>query len=505
MADLSISQVREKFPQYSDLSDEQLAQGLHKKYYRDMPFDAFSQKIGLKSKQETPYMAPAELKEQRKGYRARLAGVGEVTPETKGFEKPALEGGLGRQLAGAAEGFVAGIPGAPGAIGQALNIPGLRALPSGPQIAKPIRKLFGEISPAEASGMETGAMFSPLKVPSAVIGTGRAAKTIGSAAKETGEGLFPASAIEKRVGPATTPSEIGKEIDKTIGGQLEKYIKARRPEAEKVFNNYLNKGEKVENEILNDYKNKLASYWQENAKNMTDQERAFVKSAYDRLSERPASLTGEVPRTGFETGSVKAGTVRPGIKAIEGERRFIGNIESGMIREGYEALPTERVSAVKKMLEDSIRTHVKEDFDAAKEVYKQLSAPINLYNTRLGKTVVQKADDFLPEIAKADPKTLPSQFFTSQRSAQELKTLTGDAKLSEQFARRHVANELEGKKTADQLRAYARDNRDWLQEFPSLQADIEKLAGSVKSGERVKNLGKLLAGGGAVGKIFGLY
>jgi hypothetical protein len=159
MADLSISQVREKFPQYSDMSDEQLAQGLHKKYYSDMPFDAFSQKIGLKSKQETPYMSSAELQGQRKGYRARLAGVGEMTPETKSFEKPALEGGLGQQLLGVAEGAPLGLYSA------IAGLPGARSvLPSGEKVAekfyKPVEEFFGITdTPAKKSGRESGMML----------------------------------------------------------------------------------------------------------------------------------------------------------------------------------------------------------------------------------------------------------------------------------------------------------------------------------------------------------
>jgi hypothetical protein len=167
MADLSISQVREKFPQYSDMSDEQLAQGLHKKYYSDMPFDAFSQKIGLKSKQETPYMSSAELQGQRKGYRARLAGVGEVTPETKGFEKPALEGGLGQELLGVAEGAPLGLYSA------VAGLPGVRrVLPSGEKVAekvyKPVEEFFGVTdTPAKKSGRESGMMLGagPFEAP----------------------------------------------------------------------------------------------------------------------------------------------------------------------------------------------------------------------------------------------------------------------------------------------------------------------------------------------------
>lgn len=44
---MNIQEIRAKYPQYENLSDELLAQGLHKKYYPDMDFADFSQRIGL--------------------------------------------------------------------------------------------------------------------------------------------------------------------------------------------------------------------------------------------------------------------------------------------------------------------------------------------------------------------------------------------------------------------------------------------------------------------------
>ncbi len=46
---MNISEIRAKYPQYDSLSDEQLVGALHKKYYSDMPFDSFVQKIGYHS------------------------------------------------------------------------------------------------------------------------------------------------------------------------------------------------------------------------------------------------------------------------------------------------------------------------------------------------------------------------------------------------------------------------------------------------------------------------
>lgn len=54
---MNIAEIRQKYPQYNDLSDEQLAQGLHKKFYSDMDFGEFSNKIGLNQAQpQTDFM-----------------------------------------------------------------------------------------------------------------------------------------------------------------------------------------------------------------------------------------------------------------------------------------------------------------------------------------------------------------------------------------------------------------------------------------------------------------
>lgn len=47
MAETSIAKIRERYPQYDDLSDRELAEGLHKKHYSDMPFEDFAERVGL--------------------------------------------------------------------------------------------------------------------------------------------------------------------------------------------------------------------------------------------------------------------------------------------------------------------------------------------------------------------------------------------------------------------------------------------------------------------------
>src|SRR5579864_1001954 len=43
----SIADIRAQYPQYNDMSDQQLGDALHQKFYADMPRDQFNQKIGL--------------------------------------------------------------------------------------------------------------------------------------------------------------------------------------------------------------------------------------------------------------------------------------------------------------------------------------------------------------------------------------------------------------------------------------------------------------------------
>ncbi len=50
----SIQEIRSKYPQYDQLSDEELARALHGKFYSDMDFGDFSTRIGLAPAQEAP-------------------------------------------------------------------------------------------------------------------------------------------------------------------------------------------------------------------------------------------------------------------------------------------------------------------------------------------------------------------------------------------------------------------------------------------------------------------
>jgi len=60
---MNIAEIRQKYPQYDNISDEQLARGLHKKYYPTLDFDDFAQRIGYQAQNPVLKMTP-EQKEQ---------------------------------------------------------------------------------------------------------------------------------------------------------------------------------------------------------------------------------------------------------------------------------------------------------------------------------------------------------------------------------------------------------------------------------------------------------
>jgi hypothetical protein len=61
MAVTSIEDVRKQYPQYNDMSDLDLAKGLHQRYYSDMPLEEFTSKIGVEYKEPEAPVAPATM------------------------------------------------------------------------------------------------------------------------------------------------------------------------------------------------------------------------------------------------------------------------------------------------------------------------------------------------------------------------------------------------------------------------------------------------------------
>jgi hypothetical protein len=71
---MTLKEFRQQYPQYDDMSDMDLAKGLHEKLYSDMPFDEFSTRIGL-----APEQAPIPKTGDFAAFEARFKR-GEIKP-----------------------------------------------------------------------------------------------------------------------------------------------------------------------------------------------------------------------------------------------------------------------------------------------------------------------------------------------------------------------------------------------------------------------------------------
>lgn len=83
--DMTMKDVRAKFPQYNDMSDSHLATALHKKYYSDVPFAEFSQKIGLVNEAEQQAATQKASANLAQTFVSELSAIGDLVAGVPGM------------------------------------------------------------------------------------------------------------------------------------------------------------------------------------------------------------------------------------------------------------------------------------------------------------------------------------------------------------------------------------------------------------------------------------
>jgi hypothetical protein len=223
----TLAEVRQKYPQYGDLSDEQLAKSLHQKFYSDISYDDFSSRIGLSKPKAEPEI-------NRTG--AAVGGVNKGLAGLAGLPVDTVENivNLGIAAYGAAKQGITGKPGPDlikGSFGGSESIStgqesiGLNTLNPSPQDAAS-RMLYtggmvagGSVVPgagvrstaaAAGSGALAGEVLGPEWVGPAVMGPAAAGQGV-QAARE---------AVARRVRPnVETFEEAG--VTPTVGQATE--------------------------------------------------------------------------------------------------------------------------------------------------------------------------------------------------------------------------------------------------------------------------------------------
>lgn len=157
----TIAEVREKFPQYADLSDQQLAEGLHKRFYSDLPFNEFAQKIGYSQGDQT--QAPDLGALQMSAMPGIARGLGrfadfadkELTPAKAAVGATETAGNVGSSMVSMPASGLAGLmtnPISPG--GMAMNLYGKVTGKEVPTSAEVVEKVQNALTyqPRTAAG-----------------------------------------------------------------------------------------------------------------------------------------------------------------------------------------------------------------------------------------------------------------------------------------------------------------------------------------------------------------
>ena len=83
---MNITTIREKYPQYSDLSDKQLVDAIHKKFYKDIPIKKFYETVGLTQPQSLPKHVNLQAKQNADITNNSTETV--VNPSKQSIEQP---------------------------------------------------------------------------------------------------------------------------------------------------------------------------------------------------------------------------------------------------------------------------------------------------------------------------------------------------------------------------------------------------------------------------------
>lgn len=182
----SLSEIRSKYPEYGYLSDPELADAMHKKFYADMPREEFDKRVGLTAPQQQPEMSAGEVA----GDVAKSAGIGLVQGGIGMATLPGNLEALGR----------AGINAAAGVVGAQPPVSGETFLPTYSDWKGAIEQRTGEFyKPKTTMGeyARTAGEFAPLAVGGPAGWAGRAARVaIPAVTSETAGQMTEGTALE---------------------------------------------------------------------------------------------------------------------------------------------------------------------------------------------------------------------------------------------------------------------------------------------------------------------
>jgi hypothetical protein len=358
----------------------------------------------------------------------------------------------------AQRGFAAGVLGMPGDIESAVRVPfGLAAehipglekyspalrktiLPTTSQLEQSLPgKSAGEAHPV---GQAVGEGLSALPLGKPAVGS------VINAAGKFGD-LLSINKAQKAigdVGEVSDKSTLGSKMFGDLKKRMDSLLQARASKEKELRAKYTAEGIPKEQEIAKDYTQFLAH---QSSLHPHKEEQELIRETAENLLHDNSlhSLVLEKRRLAEIAGGK--------VEKYSGNQKML----AGQLSDGMDALISKHAPS----------------YQEYNKTYASMSHDINLFqDTTLGKRITKETSEFLPDDPHFDPATVPKTAFTTKRSVQILRQISGN---NEQFinaaASEHVATGL-ADKSASEARKWLNKNSEWLDEIPDVKKDAEK-------------------------------
>jgi len=223
-------------------------------------------------------------------------------------------------------------------------------------------------------------------------------------------------------------------------------------------------------------------------------EAPFAEMTEPRTRRTLQEIYSVLKPTQGEVGGV-AVTPKVSFESLDALRRRLGEIYRSPPAEGAAAMDATIAKDFYKKLSEILGEYSPNQKQFISN-YETLSKELNVFKTAAGRKATA-VDRYDPESFATDPAKLPTNYFSTRTSVQDLIELTGgDKKFVEQQAASFVSRQLEGVRTPQAAAEFEARNRDWLREFPDLQASVKRYIDSLgfaeTRGRRLTEAGKAL-------------
>lgn len=302
-----------------------------------------------------------------------------------------------------------------------------------------------------------------------------------------GYGNTPQQAIEV-VGIPDLPTDRGNIIrvgfENVLNGLKETRQKVIDKMQKPVFESALNKeklGQRVEQtQTFQDALKKIDSMITNKETGLSDISVGEVKNA---LLRAKSYLDPRVELDGVIIGK------QVSFQGLETVRRYLRDRASGLPSEGYDAISQQQAGVVADEIE-KIMEQFSPGFLAYKNAYREASAPINQFKTKLGKAVTGKIEGFDIGNYLKDPASLGETAFATRGSVEQIINTLGN-KQAESLARGYASDKLRNP-TSQKVKSFLDNNRDWIGAFPKLEQDLNVAVKNIDKAEKIGSKGSKL-------------